>query len=175
MKQTVKSAHLARRDAETRHVAVGHADSLDQSVQGSFGVLPNLIGRSPEDDHGVAVCVPQELVRSPHHPEHTGVSYDPQRGPIAHVGLITQSRGIIHTDHTLRTVDLFSCLTTKDVAGARHQSAVMAAQTHILGEKTQHENYITILKIPLLCKINRGVEIKSIITSSLIVYSFPKR
>lgn len=56
MKQAVKSAHLAGRDAETGQVTGGHAHSLDQSVQGSLGILPNLVWRPPEDDHRVAVC-----------------------------------------------------------------------------------------------------------------------
>lgn len=120
VKQTVKSAHLAWCDSETRHVAVWHADSLDQSVQGSFGILSNLVRGSPEDDHRVAVCLAQELIRPSDHPEYAGVGYDPQRGPVAYVSLITQRGGVIHTNHTLRTVDFFSCLTTQDMAGACH-------------------------------------------------------
>lgn len=55
VKQTVKSAHLVGCNTETRQVAVGHADSLEQPVQGSFGLLPNLAWGSPEDDHRAAV------------------------------------------------------------------------------------------------------------------------
>lgn len=102
VKQTVVLAHLAGWDGEARQVAVGHADPLDQSVQGSFSILPDLVRRSPEDDHRVVICPVQELVWFPDHPEHTGVGNDPQRGVVTYVSLIAQRGGVIHTNHTLR-------------------------------------------------------------------------
>lgn len=125
MKQSIKSAHLTRGDAETRQVTVGHADSVDQSVQGSLGILPNLIWGSPEDDDRIAVTAVKELVRPSDHPEHTGVGYDPQRGPIPYVGVVPLCRGVVHANHTLCTIDLVSCAAPQDMAGARHQRTAM--------------------------------------------------
>lgn len=141
MKQIVKSAHLAGCDTETRQVAVGHADSLDQSVQRSFGLLPDLVRGPPEDDHRVAVCPVQELIRPPDHPEHTRVGYDPQRGLVPHISLVPQRGGVIHTDDTLRAVDLFSRSTTQDVAGARHQRTVVTVEGHILKRKDSMKRF----------------------------------
>lgn len=121
VKQAVKPAHLAGCDAEAGHVAVGHADSLDQPVQRAFGLLPDLARGSPEDDHGVAVRPLEELAGPPDHPEHAGVGHDPQRGLVPHVGLVARRRRVVHPDHALRAVDLFSRSTAQHVAGARHQ------------------------------------------------------
>lgn len=125
VKQIIKFAHVVGGDAEKRQVAVGHADSLDQSVQSSFSILPNLIWGPPEDDGGVAVCLVQELIRSSYNPEHASMRYDPQRGPVPDIGLKTQRGGVIHADHTLCVVDLVSCSTSQDVAGAGHQCTFM--------------------------------------------------
>lgn len=132
VKQIVKSAHLARRDTETRQVAVGHAESLDQPVQGSFRLLPNLVWGSPEDDHRVAVCAGDELIGPSDHPEHTGVSYDPQSRPVSNIRVVSHCGGVIHANDTLSMVNLLSCSTTQDVAGTRHQCTVMTVQVHSL-------------------------------------------
>lgn len=130
LEQAVKSAHFARCDSETREVSVGHADSLDQSVKGSFGIFPNLIWGSPENDHWVAVCMSQEFIRPPDHPEHTGVGYDSQSGPVPDVRFIPRRRGVIHADHAFGAVNLVSRSTTQDVAGARHQCTLMTVHGH---------------------------------------------
>lgn len=117
--------HLAWRDAEKRQVGVGHADSLDQSVQGSLRLLPNLIWGSPENDCRVAVCLVKELIRSPDHPEHACVGHDPQSGAVPDVRPVAQRGSIVHANHALRSVDLVSRSTTQDVAGARYQRTVL--------------------------------------------------
>lgn len=132
MEQIVKSAHLARCNAETRQVAVGHAESLDQPEQGSFGLLPNLVWRSPEDHYRVAVCAGDKLIGSSDHPEHTGVCYDPQSRSVSNIRAVSQRGGVIHANNTLCMVDLLSCSTTQDMAGARDQRAVLTVQVHSL-------------------------------------------
>lgn len=135
VKQAIKSAHLAWCDTKARQVCVCHADSLNQSVQSSFGIFPNLVRWSPENYHGVAVRTMQELIRPADHPENTGVSYHPQRGSVPYISVIPQSGGIVHTNYTLCAVNLLSCSGSQDMAGARHQRTVMATQVHGLGGK----------------------------------------
>lgn len=147
VEQPVKLAHLVLCDAEAGQVAVHHADSLDQSVQRPLSVLPDLVGGPPEDDDGVAVGAVQELTRPADHPEHAGVRYDSQSGPVADIRLVAQGGGVVHANHTLGAVDLFSCAGSQDVAGARHQCAVMTAQGHALVPNNGH---ITVFPEPLL-------------------------
>lgn len=132
VEEVVKPAHLTGRDAEVGQVVVRHADPLDQSVQRPFGVLPDLVRGPPEDDGAVAVHVVQEVVGPADHPEHAGVRHHPQRGAVPHVRLEPQRGRVVHADHALRAVDFLPGLTAQDVAGARHQSAVMTQQGHVL-------------------------------------------
>lgn len=74
----------------------------------------------------------KELVYLPGHPEHAGVGYDPESGVVTYISLEPQCRCIIHTDHTLCTVDLCSCSSSQDVAGACHQCTMMTMPSHIL-------------------------------------------
>lgn len=132
MKQAVELPHLARCDAEKSEVGVAHADSLDQPVQSSFRVLPDLVRGSPEDDHGVAVGAVQELVGPSDDPEHAGVGHHPQSRPAPYVRLVAQRRGVVHADHALCVVDLVPCLSSQDVAGAGHQCTAATVQVHAL-------------------------------------------
>lgn len=131
VEEVVKSAHLAGCDGETGQFAVCH-DPLDQPVQTSVGLFPNLVGGAPEDDDGVSNRTVEELGHFPGHPEDAGVGYDSQVGVVPYIGLEPQSGGVVHADHTLCAVDLCARSSAQNVAGAGHQRAVVAPQGHIL-------------------------------------------
>lgn len=128
----IKFAHLVWRNAEKSQVSVSHADPLDQPVERPFGVLPDLIRRSPEDDGGVTPQVLKEIVGPSDHPEHAGVSDDPQRGPVPDIRAVPRGGGIVHANDALGLVDLISCLSAEDVAGARYQSTVVTVKAESL-------------------------------------------
>lgn len=127
VEKVVKSAHLAGCDGETGQFAVRH-DPLNQPVQTSVGLFPNLVRRSPEDDDRASDRAMEELRQFPGHPEDAGVGYDPQAGMVPYVGLEPQRGGVVHTDHTLRAVDLCARSCPQNVAGAGHQRTVVAPQ-----------------------------------------------
>lgn len=139
LKEIVKSAHLAGCYCETRQVSGSHADFLDQSVQGPSAIFANLVWGSPEDDHRVAIRPVQELIKPPGHPEHAGVGDHPQSGLVPDVSLKPQRRRVVHANHTLRAVDLCSRAAVQDVAGARHQRALMTMKGHALKRKDNME------------------------------------
>lgn len=130
----IKFSHPVGCDAKKGNVAVGHADSLDQSVQCSFSILLNLIWRSPEDDCKIPVGLSQVLIRPSDHPEDASVGYNPKGGPVSNISLVPQSGSVVHTNHTLHTVNLLSCPTRQDVAGAGHQRTVSTVQIQTLGK-----------------------------------------
>lgn len=135
MKQIIKFSHPVGCDAKKGNVAVGHADSLDQSVQRSFSILLDLIWRSPENDCKIPVGLSQVLVRPSDHPEDAGVGYYPKGGPISDICLVPESGSVVHTNHTLHTINLLSRPTRQDVAGAGHQRTVPTVQIQTLGER----------------------------------------
>lgn len=88
VEEVVESAHLAGCDGEAGQFAVRH-DPLDQPVQTSVGLFPNLVGGAPKDDDGVSYRAVEELGHFPGHPEDAGVGYDPQAGVVPYVSLET--------------------------------------------------------------------------------------
>lgn len=144
VEEVIKSAHLAGCDGETGQFAVGH-DPLDQPVQTSIGLFPDLVRGSPEDDHGVSNCVVEELRHFPGHPEDAGVGYDPQAGVVPHVGLEPQRGGVVHADHALRAVDVCTRCRAQNVTGAGHQRTVVATQGHILEKQEEYMRAFVLL------------------------------
>lgn len=84
----IKFSHPVGCDGKKGNVAVCHADSLDDSVQRSFGIFLDLIWWSPVDDRKVAVGLAQVLVGLSDHSEDAGVSYYPEGGPVPDIRLV---------------------------------------------------------------------------------------
>lgn len=84
-------------------------------VHQAFPVTPHVVAGSPEDEHGILAGV-EQLMATPQHPLHAGVSDDTQGGAPANVtGVTSGSRGIVHADDALGPVDLFTPFTSDEV------------------------------------------------------------
>lgn len=137
LEQAVEFAHLAGSDGETGQVGVGHADPLDQAKEGAFGVLPDHDGGGPIHYNKVWGLV-EELAGVAGYPEHAGMGHHTQRAAIAHVRLKARGGCIVHTNHTLRLVDLISSTSAQDVAGAGNQCTLVTMQVHGLSKGRIH-------------------------------------
>jgi len=171
LKQGIELAHLARRDGVEGQVAVGHADPLDEPVQGALAVLADLVGRAPEHHHGVfwgpraeapRPRAVEELGGPAGHPEHAGVRHHAQAGAVAHVCLEAHCGRVVHADDAVAGVDLGAGVRAQHVAGAGHQRTAPAVQGHALqgavggrGRAGDHQwlRMMMIVLLPLISSI----------------------
>lgn len=99
--------HFVRRDGEGRELGVCGSNMMDQPVESTLGIPSYLRGWTPEDDRW-AVSAVEELIGFSNDTDHAGVSNNTEAGFITHIGLKPGCGCIIHADHTLGTVNLWS-------------------------------------------------------------------
>lgn len=84
-------------------------------VHQAFPIAPHVVAWSPEDEHRVLAGV-EQLVATPQHPLHAGVSDNTQGGAPANVaGVTSGSWGIVHADDALCPVNLFTPTASNEV------------------------------------------------------------
>lgn len=104
-------------------------------VHKALPIMPHVVAGAPEDKYCVLAGV-EQFVATSQDPLHAGVCNDTQGGAVTDVTGVTSGGGsVVHADHALGPVDLFTSTASNEVTWASHQGAGVAVHPERLSER----------------------------------------